>query len=613
MQPDEFRQRLQDQCAAVTSRRMALARKESAYAYLTRAMELIRYGDEEISGAIRQIDNAESYIRDYGIESKALSSAIEKAREIAGKEQAKRDERIRIAREKEEREQARIRKRLERLVTNPFVGVIGETLHPLAIPNLGDCLPYITEHTIEPEDSISFAWTVLPRKPKRFGQFGSMRVIKKDADCKIRSKQGYVWLDADSQAGLLNRYIVVSCHTLDGGYEYRTGNLNYAYCPFYSAIFAGREHPSETKIAISPKTDNEVYPSNDGTPLQIRKHQATVNCFLMNGPDGTYLYLNGGYYDSCNDYPWKHSILRYCRILCRRIGIGLAVDGQWTNHKGEAIHISTPWFSLPFGRLLNGYCDGGLSWEWNGYRVRYTASAYEVVPPALRDEELESDSWYDQTLEERRLLTQITVPSTEQCCNCSYRHSDLNHYRNEAWCDECYSEHFSCCDCCNEDSPCNDMSYVESTSQDVCSDCLDRYYNRCASCGELYCTDSLNQNDECSSCESDREEREAEEVRERIEALKVSLSGNLFDFGNFVPLAMLLVNDPKPEATEAEGTPNAFQHRVLCSYGSCILAGMRAENPYFRARVPGGTGYMGIWNYIRSEWFRNQEERFYSF
>jgi hypothetical protein len=73
-----------------------------------------------------------------------------------------------------------------------------------------------------------------------------------------------------------------------------------------------------------------------------------------------------------------------------------------------------------------------------------------------------------------------------RCCSCNRRltEDDCCNYQDESYCQSCFSENFSYCDCCNEDYPSDQVRYVQSAERSYCDECFGELFTRCVSCRE---------------------------------------------------------------------------------------------------------------------------------
>ena len=156
-----------------------------------------------------------------------------------------------------------------------------------------------------------------PEPPVRapiFDNLRPLRVIKKRQEGKPKSLRGYVWVDVDPLAILLNKSVIRSCHSLDSvNHSYRAGNFNHVYNPFCATLFAGALSP-HTLIPARGACSGSEYYNDDGTvgdrrfiyndeALQCRSHQAVANVFFMRDRQGLPYLVLGRLYDSCPEKP----------------------------------------------------------------------------------------------------------------------------------------------------------------------------------------------------------------------------------------------------------------------------------------------------------------------
>ena len=93
---------------------------------------------------------------------------------------------------------------------------------------------------------------------------------------------------------------------------------------------------------------------------------------------------------------------------------------------------------------------------------------------------LESTTGYDEACF-------FTESAGKKCCHCDGIIRDSENYEEvdgDYYCEDCFNDHFAYCEECR-DLICtdNDGTYIENVGY-VCDYCRDRYYTRCAICGE---------------------------------------------------------------------------------------------------------------------------------
>lgn len=77
----------------------------------------------------------------------------------------------------------------------------------------------------------------------------------------------------------------------------------------------------------------------------------------------------------------------------------------------------------------------------------------------------------------------------DTCANCGDGlHEDEGYYApdDNTYCESCYYELFDTCELCGETHDREHITYVESTRENVCHECLDARFTMCDNCGDYY-------------------------------------------------------------------------------------------------------------------------------
>ena len=382
-----------------------------------------------------------------------------------------------------------------------------------------------------------WAFTDPPERPAVLDQFKPLRIIKKGQTGKVKSTRGFVWVDHDPSAVLLNKYVNRSCHTLDNTeYSYRGGNVNYAYCPYMASVFAGALSPLTTApvIAESPCTDDTItLDTRDGgdREMRLRPHQASANVWLVRDEKGRPFLLLTRLYDSCQENnPWAHSLVRYFEARCRRLGLGLALGDTWggwrvTSDKTDDVEahfgksrcdsralVWTPAFDLPFrakGRYnralgpvaLDGYGvsgtgDDSLGWHLDANGFRFGGEAYLVLDPAPGVEqagplfpEVGEAPWdgYHTRPEGFSGSDRVT------CYACDERvdRGEARSHGGDWYCTDCYHDRFYTCDSCGDAVPDGETWSADGDDNTYCESCYTGRYRDCDACDTATRRDDL--------------------------------------------------------------------------------------------------------------------------
>jgi hypothetical protein len=376
-----------------------------------------------------------------------------------------------------------------------------------------------------------FSLPPIPARPEIYKEFGIVRVKKPHQVGKDKSIRGFIWVDVDPVAILLNKYIIRSCHTLNCmEHNLRAGNFNWIYCPWMANVFAGPIHPIEaepiiakSRITIEPQTV-EI----DGKLLRIRDHQAVANLFLVRDKNqNPYLFL-GRLYDSAErEFPWAKSILKYLSIRCERVGLGLAVGEKWDEYRvnrerreevsGERIMLFTPPFDLPF-RLapdmppqpLNFYGDDSLHMgrtteKSEGFAFSISVKGKVVVQP--NKETLGDRSTYPSVVARKSEPVNTIMPGRRKtCCICGINvgrgatpHETAGGPGSRGsvvfCCDPCAERRRITCGDCEQPIEAWDwhrprpMRVEGRSSGEICRGCFETRYGNCHECGEYFQVD----------------------------------------------------------------------------------------------------------------------------
>lgn len=373
--------------------------------------------------------------------------------------------------------------------------------------------------------NVSHLLRPIPQRHALLRDMPVMAVRKKGQKGKDKSTRGYVWAETDPLQCLMNRWLTYSCHTLytdvcDG--DYRLGNLNWVYCPYYVSLFAGPRDPRTSWVkAVGKGRGDSYFPWPAGPEeLKMRPYQAGGNAFLMlNEDDRPYLYLvsrnghNGNsLYESCPEFPWDATVLRYAQTLCKRMGIGLAVDGGWCSYaqrnvckdessdgygytefgrintdRLESFNLRTPRYKvLKQGYNLPYYGDGACEMATCGYYSHtVTGYGYELVKPRL---ETLDGLTYPRT---NHRSSQYVDPDRREptCCyecDCNVDEDDVCQYNGYTYCEDCFHERFAHCDGCG-DTLRRDYAQESPSGDTLCDDCFSVDYFSCSRCDEATC------------------------------------------------------------------------------------------------------------------------------
>lgn len=135
-----------------------------------------------------------------------------------------------------------------------------------------------------------------------------------------------------------------------------------------------------------------------------------------------------------------------------------------------------------------------------------TTDEQEVLQCADCLEEISSDDYVDNNGDP---ICEDCNDNYTSCSSCDeVLHNDDSYisFRDETWCQDCYTSRFSTCDDCNEVVRNDDICQVHGRSGSaryVCDDCRSDYY-WCEDCDEYVHEDNYCENDLCNSCHDDR-------------------------------------------------------------------------------------------------------------
>ena len=263
---------------------------------------------------------------------------------------------------------------------NPLPELCDKALLAQAVPQLASTYC----GAIRPEP---YALSPIPDRHKIFSAFNLTRVVKKGRSGKDKSTKGYVWLDTDPLAVLLNKTTIRSCHSLGSGDFKQGGNFNYMYCPYVATLFANYKSPRETEPVLAVSAGNQVV--INGNAVFLRQHQAVANVFIMLSEDNDPFAYLSRVYDSCAEYPWDHTFYRYMETRCKRLGIGLAVGEpllKYCEYTPSLRVLSTPVFDgFAKNRYFDFFGDYGMSLvcDTKGL-LSFNVDAYPVLEPTVR-------------------------------------------------------------------------------------------------------------------------------------------------------------------------------------------------------------------------------------
>lgn len=382
----------------------------------------------------------------------------------------------------------------------------------LADDNFHRLIPEIME-TVGNWETTLGEWPPIPDRHPILSGLESQLVKKPQQEGKDSKTSGYVWGEIDPQALLFNRMIARSCHTLNNFQtDYRVGNYQHIYNPWFFGIFAGAVDPRSDESIVSAKScikenhDKTIYIQAGGKRLSMRKHQAATNAYITRCKDGkAYIYLVRNY-DTCPEFPWSQAIIDYTAAFCEKTGLGLVLSHAWENYPISQCRISTQWgelklisletplFTNPLGEyLLPHFPDGGMSIysAWTEQRrlgfinscpgyVKIDSKIKLDIPARNDNTHLREIKW---------ALNQLRTYRCESCDIILLRNntafSDPEGERH--YCGDCYERYFVVCGLCNtrhnEQSflslPINDTGYTS-----CCEGCWQRLVISCSHCRE---------------------------------------------------------------------------------------------------------------------------------
>jgi hypothetical protein len=415
----------------------------------------------------------------------------------------RREEKERKEREAREREEKRIKARAERIAKARAEGRFyfkrtGKALSPLC--NVETFHQTLANWWRNVSGQSTRAFPKVPTRHSLIGMFGPMGV-RKSRQWKKGSKRidGYVWGENDPSALMLNRYVVNSCHHIEHG-GWRVGNYAWIYCPFWFAMFAGKQDGTVMKVA------HENVVQINGEDALIRKHASTCNALLMCDTDNRpYLYLSKPYCSS-PESPWFPHIVRYARILCRKLGIGLVIDSDYAcqanlpnRNAYENVYVQTPEFPMPFSSY-EGYQDGNINWTYrtNG---NWTVKGYGkcVLEPVV-----DSIEGMEQSIAKETYAPEDD--ETVSCCACGDRLHMDDSYSNDhgdTYCHACYSDRYTSCYRCSDETNVNEAS-EGADGNSYCEYCWNERFTHCENCNETVdiCAthEAPNGQEYCDSC-----------------------------------------------------------------------------------------------------------------
>lgn len=293
--------------------------------------------------------------------------------------------------------------------------------------NLSEFVPYVLRDICDRGDlTTEYTWGPVPERPEILHFLGGAtpytRImqkvgVKEDGKTLLnergekvteKSVKGYVWIDADPLAVLLNKYVNASCHTLDNTYNTRAGNINYIYCPYAASVFAGKNDPSDQKQSVQPATSpitrRELYMDAAGMRVRahIRKHQAVANAFFMRAVNNDPYLVISRCYDSCAEVPWQKTITHlFLMERCRELGIGLVYgcdsnkpwEGDITDKAVRALKepLYTPEYEFGGGQpfAVTYYSDAGVGFAAtsNGKIAATIRNGYVLLEPTRKGSE----------------------------------------------------------------------------------------------------------------------------------------------------------------------------------------------------------------------------------
>ena len=416
---------------------------------------------------------------------------------------------------------------------------------------LSKAIPHLLTDVSQCEQSTFRNWPLLPDASNIWDQFPVRRVIKKGQVGKDKSIRGYVWIDGNRSAVLLNKFRIQSCHTIDNTeYEYRTGNYNHIYNPYCASIFAYKDNPNDNVIpAQSPVTGNYYRVRAGGAVsawcgdesdapddcLRIYRHSATANVFLALHRGRPYLIL-AKKYDSCAENPWQWSFVRYLRAHCRRLGYGFGLGSgsateinmgggkraQLPNNGMEMFY--TPEYTCPLENVFKTFHDDGLCYSVGD--KSWSMSIDATIIDRARNASFDASEWAVDTSGMKVIYNDTCITDSSyvcMSCGCSIDGDDVYPSPNggEAYCQDCYSDRYGYCRSCETDCDRDDLlrgpdecDYCESCWHELfvacydcarvvkiedsieidgecyCAKCAESHQNVCDKCGE--CCDALN-------------------------------------------------------------------------------------------------------------------------
>ena len=266
--------------------------------------------------------------------------------------------------------------------------------------------------------------------------------------------------------------MLTSCHSFNSTeYQYNNGCTGYARDNVTMIAFTVAD-PTNAETLNNRKTSRQLFMYKVGNGLLLQSRMYDAN----GGTRGTQ----------------KDSGL-YRDLVQREISECEGVPNLWKTHTYVKSDIATPQIVIPSGDGFGGYTD----WTYSSFAAKISIRedhkedyhSFEVGRYGLciKCADLTSEGLYCDNCRE----------NLETCEDCEERvHSDdlcmvhgSDGYERYV-CVDCRDSNYSCCECCGEYYPTDDM-HETANGNYVCTDCRDEHYKECEECGELYDKDDM--------------------------------------------------------------------------------------------------------------------------
>lgn len=289
--------------------------------------------------------------------------------------------------------------------------------------------------------------------------------------------------------------MLVSCHSLNSKYSYKSGCVGYARDNISFIAFTVKDDEDMDNL-YTRKTSRQMffYKPESGILLQSRMYKAVGS--------------KGGEYGGINGYDELST--EYRHLIQKEIAFCEGVPNLW--EKPRDYNYSTSDLDI---RFLTAHGFGGYEdWEcleycpilsirkdWNGDFERFTIGNYGLC--------------FGCGVEIKEGILCPECNDITLCDDCdSYFHSseltlvhDTTGYSRDV-CNECRDEYYRFCKECNEWHCIGNVTQVENCDEYVCHECLERYYSKCGDCGNYYrdgeLTNAIDKNghsiDICENC-----------------------------------------------------------------------------------------------------------------